>query len=485
MAHTAHKTEEELEEHYDTPEALERKIDDLAEWVRESKCFSAFTGAGISTSAGISDFRGPNGVWTLRAKGLKPKGRHMDILGVQPTPAHLALIGLLKNGHLKHLISTNTDGLHLRSGFPASHLVELHGNTNSEGCPTQPVGSGEAPYAGNGCGALVFRDERCRLEGLKVHQHATGRHCACGEPLQDTIINFGENLWPENVRAAREVAAQTDLMLTVGSSLRVSAWAPRAVAKNPGAKLVVCNLQWTPLDAVADLKIHAKADVVFAMLAARLNCALPGHRLSRRLRVTVSKGESLHLAARDMKACLRERGLESVIRGATKEELAHAIHERGIECTEVHARAMGGDGAPFAWMSSVCLSQAAGDADSHQRREGGRTNCSSSLRRCVLGSDIGVGVEIGVIGRYGEPAVLIPAELMPPRGETKQFRVEYSLRDDGNPPQQWAVSEEEEPLPSATRKAADDREAVTLPTVATTAAAPTAACARISSCAVM
>lgn len=61
MASTAHKTAEEVEEHFDTPEVLEEKIRQLAEWVKEASYFTAFTGAGVSTSAGIPDFRGPNG----------------------------------------------------------------------------------------------------------------------------------------------------------------------------------------------------------------------------------------------------------------------------------------------------------------------------------------------------------------------------------------------------------------------------------------
>lgn len=55
---------------------LESKIQRLAGMIRKSKNFMAFTGAGISTAAGIPDFRsgmntvlktGP-GVWELRAK---------------------------------------------------------------------------------------------------------------------------------------------------------------------------------------------------------------------------------------------------------------------------------------------------------------------------------------------------------------------------------------------------------------------------------
>ena len=57
MADTALKTEEEKQEYFDEPEVLEQKIEKLAELVRNSKNMVAFTGAGLSTAAGIPDYR--------------------------------------------------------------------------------------------------------------------------------------------------------------------------------------------------------------------------------------------------------------------------------------------------------------------------------------------------------------------------------------------------------------------------------------------
>ena len=57
MADTAIKTEEEKKEYFDDPETLDAKVTQLAEWVRESQNMSVFTGAGISTSTGIPDYR--------------------------------------------------------------------------------------------------------------------------------------------------------------------------------------------------------------------------------------------------------------------------------------------------------------------------------------------------------------------------------------------------------------------------------------------
>ena len=67
MADTAHKTEEEKREYFDSEEELIQKVDLLSQMILSSEHFVAFTGAGISTSAGIPDYR--SGVHTVLPTG--------------------------------------------------------------------------------------------------------------------------------------------------------------------------------------------------------------------------------------------------------------------------------------------------------------------------------------------------------------------------------------------------------------------------------
>ena len=90
---------------------------ELVKLVTSSKHLVVHTGAGISTAAGIPDFRGPKGVWTLEEKGITPK---LDITfdEAKPTFTHMALVKLQQEGIVKHVVSQNVDGLHLKSGYP-------------------------------------------------------------------------------------------------------------------------------------------------------------------------------------------------------------------------------------------------------------------------------------------------------------------------------------------------------------------------------
>lgn len=297
MADTAIKDEEEKKEYFDSPDVLDKKIDQLANLVLKAKHFIAFTGAGISTSAGIPDYRsgintvlptGP-GCWEKKAQHIKSQKAKLrtSMQSAIPTPTHMALNELCSSGYLKFLISQNVDGLHRRSGFPGKYMSELHGNTNLEYCKK--------------CGKEYLRDFRCRT-AAKVHDHETGRKCHCGGKLCDSIINFGENLRAKDIDAGFEHSEMADLCLAMGSSLRVTPAAdmPAVVGKKKDASLVIVNLQKTPLDSLAAIKINALCDKVMEMLCEKLKLKIPEFVLQRQVRVLKSSKQTISVQGIDL-----------------------------------------------------------------------------------------------------------------------------------------------------------------------------------------
>ncbi|CAF0753169.1 unnamed protein product [Didymodactylos carnosus] len=286
MAHGISDDDSTKKELIDAPDILNKKLSQLAQWIKTSKHFIIFTGAGISTSTGIPDFRsgintilptGP-GVWELRDKGVtrSKKANVTTSTKAIPSVTHMAIVELARQGIVKFVISQNIDGLHLRSGIKSSMLAELHGNSNLEYCQK--------------CKTKYLRDYRTRTAS-KVHNHKTGRICKksnCKGPLLDSIINFGEPLPERELTTAFQHAEKADLCLVLGSSLRVTPAAdiPERVATK-GQKLVIGNLQLTPMASIAKLNTHAMCDDIMNGIMDKLGIPIPQWELHRRIRIVI------------------------------------------------------------------------------------------------------------------------------------------------------------------------------------------------------
>lgn len=260
-----HKGKCGLPEQFDTPQELTEKVKQLADLVKQSKHFVVHTGAGISTSAGIPDFRGPNGVWTLEQKGQKPKV-NITFETAVPTITHRALVAMETAGIVKYVITQNVDGLHVRSGFPRNRLSELHGNMFVEQCDK--------------CGTQYIRSTCVPTMGQKP----TGNPCiqekkrgVCRGKILDTILDWEDALPDRDLDFADQHAKKADLSLCLGTSLQIvpSGNLPLATKRNNG-KLVIVNLQPTKHDKKADLRINGYVDEVILQLCQHLNIDIPG-----------------------------------------------------------------------------------------------------------------------------------------------------------------------------------------------------------------
>lgn len=236
----------------------------IGEWLAESRCAVAFTGAGISTESGIPDFRSPGGVWSkyrtvyfdefcssaeARHEYWRQKSEaHREFAVAEPNITHRTLAAWEGSGRLHGVITQNIDGLHQQAG--SQRVQQLHGTAREVACLD-----------------CDWRDAVDRWVDLFLEFDRVPDCPECDGRLKHATVSFGQSLPSDVLETAVQWAGEADLFLALGSSLVVepAASLPRLAAEG-GARLVIINRDETPLDGIASLTVRATLGEVFQLL---------------------------------------------------------------------------------------------------------------------------------------------------------------------------------------------------------------------------
>lgn len=242
-------------------------------WAAGVSRVAVLTGAGTSTDSGIPDYRGPSGVWT-RNPALVKAFTYESFLGdaqvrgqfwrtylghaawrAQPNAAHRALAEVERTGVAIRVLTQNVDRLHQKAGSSPRKVLELHGTIHETVC--------------TGCAARTPSEETL----ARVAAGDDDPRCReCGAILKLAVVLFGEHLDAATMGQAERIAAHSELMLAVGTSLQVEPVASLcAVAVDAGHPLVIVNRDPTPYDDLATEVIRDPIGVALPRICAALS----------------------------------------------------------------------------------------------------------------------------------------------------------------------------------------------------------------------
>lgn len=206
-----------------------KDVPSLAQYIRSDACRKVhlMLGAGVSTSAGIPDFRSPEtGLYANLARLNLPYPEAVFDIGFfkrnprpfytlakelypgkyRPTPTHSFIKLLSDKGLLGLCFTQNIDTLERRAGVPAGKIIEAHGSFATQRCIEckQPFSDTEMKE---------FVEEE-RIPRCKT----------CKGLVKPNIVFFGESL-PPNFFGSIGQLNEADLLIVIGTSLTVHPFA--------------------------------------------------------------------------------------------------------------------------------------------------------------------------------------------------------------------------------------------------------------------
>lgn len=267
---------------------MDTQIEALAHMIRGGQVL-AITGAGISTDAGIPDYRGPgrkeepsvyydqfiaDPVWQ-RWVWQRNEESWRAVAALEPTRGHKALVRLEEAGLLVGIATQNVDNLHSAAG--SRNVAELHGSfmrTICVECATvfprdgivndiiQSANPNTIPDSNPAHAAVLASADRVKAEKSTF----TVPLCPqCGGLLKPDITFFGESLPAQAMDTALNMARHAKSVLVVGSSMYVqTAVLVLREALAHDATLGVVNRGPTAIDDIADIRIEGGCSEVLS-----------------------------------------------------------------------------------------------------------------------------------------------------------------------------------------------------------------------------
>ena len=244
--------------------SIQAQAEECAELIEKAQFIGVLTGAGISTSAGIPDFRGPQGLYLTRKydpdkvfdinyfqKDPKPFFQFArDFIGlegkVQPTFAHRFLAQLERKGKVKGIVTQNIDSLHQMAG--SKNVLEMHGSFWKSHCVKCQK-------------EFSFEQMKRKLSEEEIPA------CSCKGVIKPDVVFFGENV--KYLSESEELARQSDLFFVIGTSCVVfpAAMIPEYVVGD----IVVVNMERVELDSPSVLlNVQEDIDKFFQRVAEHL-----------------------------------------------------------------------------------------------------------------------------------------------------------------------------------------------------------------------
>ncbi|WP_343033698.1 NAD-dependent deacylase [Alkalicoccus luteus] len=228
------------------PEA-EQKAALLANWLLTAERTVFFTGAGMSTESNLPDFRSKEGWW----RRIDPRtvatpdalnddyplfkdfyaARMKSLEAAVPHAGYHVISSWESRGMVQAVATQNVDGLHRKAG--SRNVYELHGRLQAVRCSRCDEQASEQDFR---------RGIPCQI---------------CGGKLRPGVVLFGEILPEKDWDDALAAVQQSDLIITIGTSLEV--YPANQIPLMSSGRSVYINSEYSGAAADFDLVLEGRA----------------------------------------------------------------------------------------------------------------------------------------------------------------------------------------------------------------------------------